>query len=391
MSGNLLPVGSSPKADAGGSFPPLEKYDVLEKIADGGMSTVYKARPKDGGDLVAIKVISADKAKSPVLIKRFEQEFHTLARLDHPNVVRSLDYGMADNLPYLVMEYVPGDSLGQRIETSGKLPPREAIHIATQVAQALDYLHQQGVIHRDVKPDNILFTADGRAKVIDLGLIKQVVEKTADDMNLTRPGQGLGTPNFMAPEQFKNAKNIDHRCDIYGLAATLYMAITGELPFAASHPFQSLKMKACNELKPPRLLVPTLPRHVEQAILRAMSPSAKNRPGSCGEFVKELTARSPEEHPGSRITPTAGPGLVPNGFFAAANLDPPPAAPTPASDCSPPPSLPLSSASQSPQDGNSSPAPAPVAPERMGWKQWALAAALALVGGLAAFLIANFR
>src|SRR5262249_21557363 len=146
-------------------------------------------------------------------------------------------------VPYMVMEFVDGPSLGDRIEREGRLPEAEAVRVITQVAQALHHAHRQQVIHRDVKPDNILLAADGRAKLTDLGLAKDCEAGPA----LTRASTGLGTPNFMAPEQFRDAKNADPRCDIYSLGATLYMAITGELPFRARGPLNVWTKKRNNE------------------------------------------------------------------------------------------------------------------------------------------------
>src|SRR6266446_5072477 len=182
----------------------IGNYDLLEKIAEGGMGAIYKGRHRQTGQVVAIKVMPAHMASNPVLLKRFEQEFRAASRLDHPNVVRALDYGDSGASPYLVMEFVEGESLGKKLERDGKLPEDEAIRLIAQVAQGLHRAHKQGLIHRDVKPDNILVTADGVAKLADLGLVKEIEA----DLNLTRTGRGLGTPHFMAPEQFRNAKNV---------------------------------------------------------------------------------------------------------------------------------------------------------------------------------------
>src|SRR5438477_7978622 len=198
-------------------------------------------------------------AGNPVLLKRFEQEFRAASRLDHPNIVRALDYGDNGQSPYLVMEFVEGESLGQKLERDGKMPEAEAIRIVAQVAQGLHRAHKQNLIHRDVKPDNILVRSDGVAKLADLGLVKE-----ADtDLNLTRTGRGLGTPHFMAPEQFRNAKGADIRCDVYSLGATLYMMLTGELPFKSNGPLDAWMKKIQNELMPPRTLVPDLSERVD--------------------------------------------------------------------------------------------------------------------------------
>src|SRR5262249_47500521 len=156
----------------------------------------------------AVKVMPPHMAQNAVLVKRFEQEFRAARQLDHPNIVRALDFGEHASMPYLVMEFVEGESLGQRLERDGPLPENDAIRVIAQVAQGLHRAHKQNLVHRDVKPDNILITTDGVAKLADLGLVKE----TETDLNLTRTGRGLGTPHFMAPEQFRNAKNADVRC-----------------------------------------------------------------------------------------------------------------------------------------------------------------------------------
>jgi serine/threonine protein kinase len=266
----------------------IGNYDLLEKIAEGGMGAIYKARHRQSGQVVAIKIMPPHMAGNNVLLKRFEQEFRAASRLDHPNIVRALDYGDTGSTPYLVMEFVEGESLGQKIERDGALSETEAIKLIAQVAQGLHRAHKQGMIHRDVKPDNILVTPDGQAKLADLGLVKEVDA----DLNLTRTGRGLGTPHFMAPEQFRNAKNADIRCDVYSLGATLYMMVTGELPFKSNGPLDAWMKKMQNELVLPRQINPNLSERVEWAIRRAMNRDPEQRPASCREFVEDLTGHS---------------------------------------------------------------------------------------------------
>src|SRR5207249_2199484 len=153
--------------------------------------------------------------------------------------------------------------------------------------------HKQGLIHRDVKPDNVLVTADGQAKLTDLGLVRDM----GDDFNLTRTGRGLGTPHFMAPEQFRDAKNADVRCDIYSLGATLYMMVTGQLPFGNCSALDCFMKKLRNELTPPRDVKPDISERVDWAIRRAMSALPENRPSSCREFVEDLYGRSTRPQP----------------------------------------------------------------------------------------------
>jgi serine/threonine protein kinase len=273
-------------------------YDLLEKVAEGGMGSVYRARQHDTGQMVAIKIMPAHMAGNAILLKRFEQEFRAASFLDHPNIVRALDYGDSGTAPYLVMEFVEGESLGQKIERDGKMPEAEAVRIIAQVAQGLHRAHKLGMIHRDVKPDNVMVTPEGIAKLADLGLVKEVEA----DLNLTRTGRGLGTPHFMAPEQFRNAKNADVRCDIYALGATLYMMVTGQLPFKSNGPLDAWMKKIHNEITPPREVVPELSERVDWAIRRAMSADPDKRPGTCREFVEDLTGHSTR-----KITPAESP------------------------------------------------------------------------------------
>jgi eukaryotic-like serine/threonine-protein kinase len=273
------------------SSQPLQtigNYDLLEKVAEGGMGSIYKGRHRETGQIVALKVMPTHMAGNAVLLKRFEQEFRAASLLDHPNIVRALDYGDTGSSPYLVMEFVDGESIGQKLEREGRMSETESIKIIAQAAQGLHRAHKLGMIHRDVKPDNIMIMPDGTAKLADLGLVKEVEA----DLNLTRTGRGLGTPHFMAPEQFRNAKNADVRCDIYSLGATLYMMVTGELPFKSNGPLDAWMKKSHNEITAPRKVNPEVTDRVDWAIRRAMSADPEKRPASCREFVEDLTGHS---------------------------------------------------------------------------------------------------
>ena len=277
-------------------------YELIEKIAEGGMGTVYKGRHCQTGLIVAIKVVPPGMASNLVLLKRFENEFRAASSLDHPNIVRALEYGNSNGRTFLVMEFIDGESLGQRLERDGRLPEAEALRIIQLAAKGLLHAHKNGLIHRDVKPDNLMVTTDGQVKLADLGLVKEVDA----DLNLTRTGRGLGTPHFMAPEQFRNAKNADVRCDIYSLGATLYQMVTGELPFKSLGPLDAWMKKVNNELALPRQLVPELSERVDWAIRRAMHPDPEQRPASCREFVEDVTGHSSKKmRSADGITPGA--------------------------------------------------------------------------------------
>ena len=267
--------------------PPVTRigpYEILGLLAAGGTSHIYKGRHTETGDLAAIKVPQARMVENPVFLKRFEQEFGVARLLEHPHLVRVFQFGYVDGKPYIAMEFIEGRSLGDRIYREGALPEAEAIRIIGQVASALQAAHKRKIIHRDVKPDNILLDAAGHARLTDLGLAKDVEA----DLDLTRPLRGMGTPNFIAPEQFDDAKHADARCDVYSLAATLYMAVTGVPPFQARNTLSIWKKKLSNDLAPPRQLAPKLSERVERVICRGLSPDPDARPASCEQFVQEL-------------------------------------------------------------------------------------------------------
>ena len=278
----------------------LGNYDVLAKIAEGGMGTVYKAKSRITGEIVAVKVVSPGPARNPVVLQRFEREFAAAKGLDHPNVVRAIEFSAAGPHPFLVMEFVDGESMGQRIERTGAVPEAEAIGLIAQVCEGLQRAHKQGLVHRDVKPDNVMVNLEGVAKLTDLGLVKEV----DNDLNLTKTGRGLGTPHYMAPEQFRNAKTVDIRGDVYSLGATLYALITGVIPFANSNPLDCWMKKIRNEFPAPKELNRAISDRVDWAIRRAMSAEPNQRPSSCREFLEDITGQSrPSATPSSTAPP----------------------------------------------------------------------------------------
>jgi serine/threonine protein kinase len=266
------------------------RYEILEKIARGSMGAVYQAFDPTTRQHVAVKVAAPEMARDPVLLKRFEQEFRVASTLCHPSLVRALDFGQDGPNLYLVMELVEGEDLWERLRRVGRLPEAEAVAIIVQVADGVNLAHKHGIIHRDIKPDNILLTAGGQAKLTDLGLIKDL----ESDQNLTCANKGLGTPNFIAPEQFTDAKHAGVRCDIYGLAATLYMALTGEMPFQGRGMASILKKKLQNDLIPPRQLVPALSERVDWVVRRSLQADPSRRHPSCPEFVAALREDAPQ-------------------------------------------------------------------------------------------------
>lgn len=268
-------------------LPRLPRYKFAEALGSGGVGTVYRAFDRQLQRDVAIKVLRCQGSENPTIHQRFVQEFHAATQLEHPNIVRALDIGTDGRISYLVYELVEGCSLAERVDKQGPLTEDEAVRIITQIAQALHYAHLRQVIHRDVKPDNILVLPDGRAKLTDFGLAKDF----NNDQDLTRHASGLGTPHYMAPEQFADAKNVGPAADVYSLAATLYSAVTGRIPFVAKTPFAILVKKE-RDIPSARAVVPTVSEQLDQAIRQALHPVASQRPPSCLEFFKRLTSRS---------------------------------------------------------------------------------------------------
>jgi serine/threonine protein kinase len=279
-------------------------YDLLEKIGRGGMGTIYRGRHRFSGQLVAVKVLAPSAAADPVLRKRFEQEFLAASRLHHPHIVQGLDLGLAHDPPYLVMEFVEGPNLGQLVREHGRLPEAQAVGMIVQIAQGLHQAHQNKLIHRDIKPDNILLSKSGEAKLADLGLVKDL-ESTGD---LTRSRTCLGTACFMAPEQYDDAKRVGVTSDVYALAASLYWALTGLLPFPSRGHLTLLKKKLADDFVPPISHVPSLNARVNETICRSLKRDPGLRPASCAEFVKALTGHNLEQHVTTMPLPIAKKG-----------------------------------------------------------------------------------
>jgi TPR repeat protein/tRNA A-37 threonylcarbamoyl transferase component Bud32 len=212
-------------------FPQLE---ILECLGRGGMGVVYKARQPRLGRFVALKILSREKEKDQHFAERFTREAQALARLNHPNIVTVYDFGEANGLFYLLMEFVDGMSLRQLLQTR-KLAPEEALVIVPSICEALQYAHQQGIVHRDIKPENILLDKQGRVKIADFGIAK-LLGTDGKVESLTGEQQVVGTPHYMAPEQVEKPGIVDHRADIFSLGVVFYEMLTGELPLGKFAP-----------------------------------------------------------------------------------------------------------------------------------------------------------
>ncbi|MEM8962404.1 MAG: serine/threonine-protein kinase [Acidobacteriota bacterium] len=211
----------------------LPELDDFALLGRGGMGTVFRARHRTLERPVAVKILDPSLGEDEAFAERFAREARTLAQLDHPNIVRVYDFGHREGTYYLMMELVDGVDLRQTI-AAGMLTPNEALALVPKICEALQYAHDHGVVHRDVKPENILINRDGTVKIADFGLAK-LVGSTHDDL-LTRTYQVMGTPNYMAPEQVEKPSSVDHRADIFALGVVLYEMLTGELPLGRFPP-----------------------------------------------------------------------------------------------------------------------------------------------------------
>ena len=255
------------------------------------MATVYLAEDLTHARQVAVKVLRPELVTSGAEAARFLREIRIAANLSHPQIVPVHDSGERDGFLYFVMPYIGGESLRQRLAREGRLPVPEALIIARSVALALDYAHRRNVIHRDVKPENILLH-EGQAVVADFGIARAITAAAADD--LTARGLTVGTPAYMSPEQAAAERELDGRSDLYSLACVVYETLTGEPPFAGGSGQRTLSRHLVEPPAPLRQRRPTIPEQVERAVLRALAKEPENRFAGTAEFAAALSAPTAE-------------------------------------------------------------------------------------------------
>ncbi|MBI5824422.1 MAG: protein kinase [Chloroflexi bacterium] len=261
----------------------LGEYILLEQLGEGGMAKVYNALDSRVERNVAIKVILPSKRTSNVFLQQFEREAKVLANLMHTNIVKVLNYGIQDGQPYLVMEYVSGGTLKEAMNQ--KIPWQTAAAILAPIARALDYVHRQQIVHRDVKPSNILIQDDFRPMLSDFGILKMFEGK--NEKVDSAIGAGVGTPEYMPPEQGLG-KDVDFRADIYSLGLVFYEMITGQKPYTADTPMAIIVKHVTDDLPLPTHIDKNIPKFVERVILRAVQKEPQNRYLSMGHFADAL-------------------------------------------------------------------------------------------------------
>jgi serine/threonine-protein kinase len=209
----------------------MGNYEILDRLGAGGMGTVFKARHRRMKRVVALKVLSKEVSQTPTFAHRFQREVETVARLTHPNIVMAFDADEGEAGPFLVMEFVNGRDLASEVTSGGPLPVADAVDRILQAARGLEYAHGQGIIHRDIKPGNLLRDADGVVKVADLGLARITGPAAGGGTSLTQAGSIFGTVDYMSPEQAVDSAAVDQRADVYSLGCTLYFLLTGHAPY----------------------------------------------------------------------------------------------------------------------------------------------------------------
>jgi len=248
-------------------------YEILQELREGGMGCVFRARHLTLQRDVALKVLADRYADDESYRLRFLTEARAVARLNHRNIVQVYDFGRVGTIFFLAMELVPGLSVGDRIKRNGRFTEREAIAVVRQACSALGVAHAAGLVHRDVKPDNLILGDDGVVKLVDLGLAKSL----SDDQHLTQTGVVSGTPHYISPEQIAGLKDIDGRADIYSLGATLFHMVTGRTPFEGSSPMVVVAKHLHEEPEDPRTLVPGLGAGICVVIRRMMARDRNQR------------------------------------------------------------------------------------------------------------------
>ena len=288
MSGWSAPAAASPS----GASSLLElgrvlghRYEILQLLGEGGMGTVYKARDREVDRLIALKVIRPELAQNADALHRFKQELVLARQVTHRNVIRIFDLGEADGMKFITMEFIDGRDLKSLIREKGKFTPEDAIQIVVQVCKALEVSHAEGVIHRDLKPQNIMVDEQGKVSVMDFGIARGMEAGGG----MTQTGALVGTPEYMSPEQAKG-QHLDARSDLFSLGIILYELLTGYSPYKADTAMATLWKRTHEAARPPIELEPGIPRAVSDMVVKCLEIDRDRRYQSVAEFAKDLEA-----------------------------------------------------------------------------------------------------
>jgi len=277
---NAEPGGGGRMLQAGDVL--ADRYEIVKLLGEGGMGAVYRARDRELDRLVAVKVIRPELARNAQILQRFKQELILARQVTHRNIIRIFDLGSAQGTRFITMEYIEGEDLSGVVARRGKLPSEEAAGIIVQVANGLQAAHSEGVVHRDLKPQNIMLDPQGKALVMDFGIARSM-----DGGNMTRTGALMGTPTYMSPEQAQGQK-VDARSDLYTLGIIFYELLTGSPPFEADNPMATLVRRIQEKPKPPVEIEPSTPKPVNDMVLKMLATLPADRFQTAAEVVQAL-------------------------------------------------------------------------------------------------------
>ncbi len=258
------------------------RYELLKLIGQGGMGAVYKARDKELDRVVALKLIRPELAKNPEVLRRFKQELILARQVTHKNVIRIFDLGQSDGIKFITMDFVEGQDLRSLLLEKSKLAPEQAARIMLQICRALEAAHAEGVIHRDLKPQNIMLDASGRILVMDFG-----IARSAYLPGMTQTGALIGTPEYMSPEQGRG-EPLTERSDLFSMGIIFYELLTGKSPYHSDTPLATLWKRMTEKVTPPVVLDPTLPQALSNIVVKALEIEPKNRFASAREMAQQL-------------------------------------------------------------------------------------------------------
>lgn len=263
-----------------------ERFRIEDRVGQGAMGSVFRGRDLRSNAVVAVKVLAPEHCRKPKVLARFEREAELMVQLRHPNIVQLLGHGRLRALPYIVMEYLDGMTLSEVLEAKGgKLPVAETVALIKPIASGLAFLHRNGLVHRDIKPQNIFLTSKGRVTILDLGVVRD-----QHNPGLTKPGAMVGTPYYMSPEQILGAEDIDRRTDVYALAAMTFELLTGRPPYLGSNNFEVLYGHKNAVVPDAAALVKGISKGVATVLIHGMAKRRDERPDSASEFAAELEA-----------------------------------------------------------------------------------------------------
>ena len=265
----------------------IHGFQMLEKVGAGAMAVVFKAKQLSLDRIVAIKVLPKRLSENPEYVERFYKEGRAAAKLNHNNIVQAIDVGESNSMHYFVMEFVKGKTVYDDLAKGQAYSETAALDLIIQIARALEHAHERGLIHRDVKPKNIMITEGGVAKLADMGLAREV---TDEDAAISEQGRAYGTPYYIAPEQIRGEVNVDGRVDIYSLGATLYHMVTGKVPFDAPTPSAVMHKHLKEPLVPPDHLNPALSVGISEVIEVMMAKKKSDRYSDLNELIEDLEA-----------------------------------------------------------------------------------------------------